>query len=210
MRTRNKYQKYNDAGHGWLRVSKEELSRLGIAGFISPYSYQKGKYAYLEEDLDASTFYYKKKDVFEQFDVKQHYAKGYSAIRNYDVYDAGKDQRKSSLNFWWTKEGGLALVFAGGYDATTGCSGMHLYKDKHTDEDGTGFKWRVYMGTVNWVARNYADIGERGVFYRNDLDRWNLEYRPASKNTIQFPPIEKLATEFALKREKEQLEQVLF
>ena len=42
-----------DPGHGWLEVPLADIERLGIRGQISPYSYLKGKTAYLEEDLDA-------------------------------------------------------------------------------------------------------------------------------------------------------------
>ena len=43
---------YTDPGHGWAKVRKSVLANLGIAELISPYSYQRGNYAYLEEDCD--------------------------------------------------------------------------------------------------------------------------------------------------------------
>ena len=45
---------FTDPGHGWLRVPLKELTP--IQDKITPYSYMRGKYAYLEEDCDASTF----------------------------------------------------------------------------------------------------------------------------------------------------------
>jgi hypothetical protein len=48
------YVKYDDPGHGWLRVKISELKNLGIAGKVSGYSYMRGNYASLEEDCDAS------------------------------------------------------------------------------------------------------------------------------------------------------------
>jgi hypothetical protein len=45
---------YQDPGHGWARVSIGLLHGLKIAGDISPYSYRRGNYAYLEEDCDLS------------------------------------------------------------------------------------------------------------------------------------------------------------
>ena len=45
-----------DPGHGWLKVEKALLIKLAIADKISPYSYMRGAYAYLEEDCDYSTF----------------------------------------------------------------------------------------------------------------------------------------------------------
>lgn len=52
------YRFHSDGGHGWLEVPKAELRALGIAGSITPYSYQSrdGRVAYLEEDCDLSTF----------------------------------------------------------------------------------------------------------------------------------------------------------
>jgi hypothetical protein len=47
---------YADAGHGWLKVKKTELVRLGISEKITAYSYQFKEWAYLEEDCDLSAF----------------------------------------------------------------------------------------------------------------------------------------------------------
>ena len=46
-----------DAGHEWLAVKFKDLIDLGIALDISPYSYMRGKTAYLEGDCDAGLFY---------------------------------------------------------------------------------------------------------------------------------------------------------
>jgi len=46
---------YSDAGHGWAKVHKEFLAKLGIENKITSYSYERGDYAYLEEDCDVST-----------------------------------------------------------------------------------------------------------------------------------------------------------
>ncbi len=43
---------HNDAGHGWVACKKDLVIALGIASQISPYSYQRGATAYLEEDCD--------------------------------------------------------------------------------------------------------------------------------------------------------------
>lgn len=57
MKTRTKtYTYFTDPGHGWLRVKHKELQELGIADQISPYSYMRGDYAYLEEDCDMTKF----------------------------------------------------------------------------------------------------------------------------------------------------------
>jgi hypothetical protein len=47
---------HSDTGHGWLAVKRTEVEALGIATKISPFSYQKGKTVYLEEDVDAGLF----------------------------------------------------------------------------------------------------------------------------------------------------------
>lgn len=47
---------HEDPGHGWLQVPRERLQELGIAGQITAFSYQKGEHAYLEEDMDLSTY----------------------------------------------------------------------------------------------------------------------------------------------------------
>jgi len=46
---------YSDAGHAWGKVKKQYLSKLGIEKQITHYSYQRGDYAYLEEDRDLTT-----------------------------------------------------------------------------------------------------------------------------------------------------------
>jgi hypothetical protein len=45
-----------DPGHGWLKVPLAEIAALGIEGEISPYSFIKGNYAYLEEDCDCPSY----------------------------------------------------------------------------------------------------------------------------------------------------------
>lgn len=56
--TQNKrtIQFFADPGHGWARVSRAELIRLGILDRISFYSYQRGDHVYLEEDMDLGTY----------------------------------------------------------------------------------------------------------------------------------------------------------
>ena len=50
------YTFHEDPGHGWLEVPMEDLRELGVVGKITSCSYRKGDTAYLEEDLDCSTF----------------------------------------------------------------------------------------------------------------------------------------------------------
>lgn len=44
---------YTDPGHGWVEVPLELIHELGLTNKITPYSYQRGDMAYLEEDCDA-------------------------------------------------------------------------------------------------------------------------------------------------------------
>ena len=46
---------HNDPGHGWVEVPVALLHELGIADQVTPFSYQRGDTAYLEEDVDAGT-----------------------------------------------------------------------------------------------------------------------------------------------------------
>jgi hypothetical protein len=45
-----------DAAHEWMQVPRSHLKALGIAGEITPYSYQNGSMVFLECDLDYSTY----------------------------------------------------------------------------------------------------------------------------------------------------------
>ena len=47
---------YADPGHAWAKVSKKELVKLGIETEISGFSYERGEYAYLEEDCDLEKY----------------------------------------------------------------------------------------------------------------------------------------------------------
>lgn len=81
---------YEDAGHGWMKVKKELLSEMRIADKITEFSYERGEYAYLEEDCDLTTFCRTYKAMYgEEFKVKTHYSKR-SAIRDYDCYGENK------------------------------------------------------------------------------------------------------------------------
>jgi len=44
----------SDPGHGWVKISREKLIKLGIARKISSYSYQRAGWVFLEEDCDAA------------------------------------------------------------------------------------------------------------------------------------------------------------
>ena len=81
---------YSDSGHAWLKVSKKMLIELGIANKISSYSYQRGSYAYLEEDCDFPLFAKALKTANETegfcLELIEHHTDKPSKIRNYDSY----------------------------------------------------------------------------------------------------------------------------
>jgi hypothetical protein len=81
---------YEDPGHGWLRVPKALLDKLGITNKISGFSYMRGDWAYLEEDCDYAVFAVAMRDSGNpDFKVREHVARHqYSRIRNYERYVA--------------------------------------------------------------------------------------------------------------------------
>jgi hypothetical protein len=83
------YQFFSDPAHGWLKVKVSVLATLGIINNISPYSYIRGDYAYLEEDLDAGVFInaFKEKNNGEAPSIKaRKQANRSSIIRTYQSY----------------------------------------------------------------------------------------------------------------------------
>lgn len=48
-----RFDYYSDPAHGWYRVQRTALHQLGVANKVSNCSYQRGNYAYLEEDCDG-------------------------------------------------------------------------------------------------------------------------------------------------------------
>jgi hypothetical protein len=81
------YTTFSDAGHGWMAVPLKDLVELKIADKVSPYSFLRGKTAYLEEDADATLFFETYKNRFgkypEQKEGKWHER---SPIRYYRGY----------------------------------------------------------------------------------------------------------------------------
>ena len=86
MRTR-KYSFYFDASHGWLRVKRREILELGLVDTISRYSYMDKRYAYLEEDCDASLFLSKLKEMQTPYTIIEKDHGNISSIRSMEIYD---------------------------------------------------------------------------------------------------------------------------
>jgi len=76
-----------DPGHGWLAVPASELSRLEIAGSITPFSYRNGSWVYLEEDCDMAMFLDAKKAAGESVEIVSRHVEA-TPIRGYAPYSA--------------------------------------------------------------------------------------------------------------------------
>lgn len=78
---------YEDCGHGWMKVKKDLLSKMEIADKISSCSYERGEYAYLEEDGDLTTFCRAYKAMYGvDVKFKTHFSDR-SRIRGYNRYE---------------------------------------------------------------------------------------------------------------------------
>ncbi len=78
----------SDPGHGWIKVPHRLLAEFQIADKISHYSYSRGDYAYLEEDMDAATFFnaYRARHGHDPKIRERKSAHNYSRVRNYATY----------------------------------------------------------------------------------------------------------------------------
>ena len=78
----------SDPGHGWVKVPFLMLWDLGIVEKITEYSYARGNYVYLEEDLDATTFHqaYEKCFGFPPKYRERNAGQKCSRVRGYDHY----------------------------------------------------------------------------------------------------------------------------
>ena len=86
MKTEIKIIRYTDPGHGWLRVTLKMLVKLGIADKITPFSYVRTVYAYLEEDVDATLFLDTLKAKGKTVTYVERHTNRFSRIRNYASY----------------------------------------------------------------------------------------------------------------------------
>lgn len=85
MKTRS-FEYFIDPGHGWVKVSKQLLVDLGIASAITPYSYERGDFAYLEEDCDMGALYTALRARGIEPKLRHRYADQRSKIRGYASY----------------------------------------------------------------------------------------------------------------------------
>ena len=87
---------YSDAGHAWGKVKREVLRNLGIAHQVSPYSYQRNDYAYLEEDCDLFLL----QQAMDKNNVRLKFVErrtdGRSKIRSYERYEHVQDTNQTA------------------------------------------------------------------------------------------------------------------
>ena len=77
---------YSDPGHAWAKVRKSVLTNLGIADKVSSYSYQRGEYAFLEEDCDLSLLMQALQSHGTKLCFVEKHTDKQSRIRNYERY----------------------------------------------------------------------------------------------------------------------------
>jgi hypothetical protein len=85
-KTTVKLLSYTDPGHGWLRVPHRMLKKLGISSLITPFSYMRTDYAYLEEDHDMTTFMLAMDRAGKTVEFVNRNTQRQSRIRNYASY----------------------------------------------------------------------------------------------------------------------------
>lgn len=105
---------YCDPGHGWVKVPIKTLVKLGIADKISRYSYQRGLYAYLEEDCDLSTLYAAADKQGINITLKEYHTNKQSKIRSYDNYQFNKTLHYDNFIKYLSDNGKLELITIGG------------------------------------------------------------------------------------------------
>ena len=78
---------FSDPGHGWARVPKAKLVKLGIADKITSFSYQRGINVFLEEDCDLTTYVNAlKAKGYTEFKFVGKSSNRMSKIRGYESY----------------------------------------------------------------------------------------------------------------------------
>lgn len=77
---------YADPGHAWAKVKRSVLQNLGIADKVSSYSFQRGDYAYLEEDCDFPLLIAALQQHNTRIKCVEKHTDKQSRVRNYERY----------------------------------------------------------------------------------------------------------------------------
>lgn len=78
---------YSDPGHAWGKVKRSELEALGLLEKISCYSYQAGRWVYLEEDQDLGLYL---AALGKPVSFRETYSDKTSRIRGYQSFNPSK------------------------------------------------------------------------------------------------------------------------
>ena len=89
---------FTDSGHGWLKVSKNDLAALGLTEKISHFSYTRGDWVYLEEDCDM-TAYMIAADAADWTVNLRERRSDRSQIRAYEPYHAAREFARQHITF---------------------------------------------------------------------------------------------------------------
>lgn len=128
--TTMKYRIFTDPGHGWIRVPIAELHDLGIAQQVTPWSYMKGEWAYLEEDVDMGLFFEAYEDKHgRKPEFSETSSNSYSAIRGYEPYKPGSRPPRFSKK--------RIIEHRPGYD----CVYYAIMKDGECVDEVGPYKW---------------------------------------------------------------------
>ena len=102
----NTYTFITDQEHGWLKVSIDELKKLGIAKHISNYSYMDLDSAFLEEDRDALLFIAKVSKINLSLPNSRELLSDWCAKHTKEIYEdnqyyiRGLERFHSNPDFW--------------------------------------------------------------------------------------------------------------
>ena len=80
------FKEFNDPGHGWLKVPRALLEKLGIVDKISGFSFEHGDHIYLEEDDDMSTFLDAMTSKNPTVNIQSRHTNHPSRIRSFKPY----------------------------------------------------------------------------------------------------------------------------
>ncbi|OGT90135.1 MAG: hypothetical protein A2286_00040 [Gammaproteobacteria bacterium RIFOXYA12_FULL_61_12] len=207
---------YSDPGHGWLAVKKTVLGKLGIAALITPYSYQRGDMAFLEEDCDLSTFFKAFKSAHGVDPViREHSSSRDSRIRGYVSYRAAPHQDRQNggcgamTHVEGTNDGMLpcgSLLTRFGKDEPYYCSGCHSRAIKNaaisheisrevTPRDIESVLQAYSLRVANSRGMSFSAMAEE---LANEIDQERVRCAAASSNTGTFDEIREILVEMGV------------
>ena len=88
----------SDPGHGWCKAPVKLLQKLELLERVSPYSYIRGDYVYLEEDCDLSLLMLAARDKGIALAFRERNSpERPSRVRNYEHYSPGRAMARIAL-----------------------------------------------------------------------------------------------------------------